>query len=66
VRDVILIGFYCVYSLSLLLVLLILTLIHEEQKFWQPYLWRRVARTMKREMRSDWLVKAVTRWQRKC
>jgi hypothetical protein len=65
VRDVIIIGFYCVYTLSLLLVLLIPTLIHEGQKFWQPYPWRQVARTMKREMQSDWLVKAVIRWQRK-
>ena len=35
-RDVILIGFFCAYTSAVLAVLLIPTVIHEGQDFWQP------------------------------
>jgi hypothetical protein len=69
VRIIILSGLMCVYGSVVLMVLLVPIMIHEGRQFWEPYPWWSIAKKMKRdmerEMKNDWLLRTMVRWQGK-
>ena len=69
VRIAILSGLTCAYSSVVFVVLLIPIMIHEGRQFWEPYPWwgiaKKMKRDMERDMKNDWLIRTMVRWQGK-
>jgi hypothetical protein len=68
-RIVVLSALMCASCSVMFMVLVIPILIHEGRKFWEPYPWRSVAKKMKRDverdLKNDWLIRTMVRWQGK-